>query len=76
MKSESSRVQENLLAEVDYLRERTTAADRLLEKKMAEVGLRKGELVLAGSQATLALKKERRKKAEIRIAELKDETSR
>ncbi|EHA8588298.1 hypothetical protein COCNU_scaffold004647G000040 [Cocos nucifera] len=56
LKSKSSRVQENLQAEVDHLWERTAAADRLLEEKTVE--------------------EERRKKDEVRIAELKDETSR
>ncbi|EHA8592230.1 hypothetical protein COCNU_contig69376565G000010 [Cocos nucifera] len=50
-------------------------------KKIAEVGvlqeaLWKGELILTGSQAALALEEERRKNAEVRIAKLKDETLR
>ena len=52
-----------------------------MEEKTVEVGLLqealwKGELILAWSQAALALEEERRKKAEVRIAKLKDETSR
>ncbi|EHA8588187.1 hypothetical protein COCNU_scaffold004313G000010 [Cocos nucifera] len=69
LKSESSRVQKDLQAEVDCLQEKTIEADHLLEEKTAKVrvlqeALRNGELILAGSQATLALEEERRKKIE------------
>ena len=81
LKSESSRIQENLQAKVDRLQVRTAKADHFLEEKTVEVGvlqeaLQKGELILVGLQAILALEEERRKKVEVRIAELKNETSR
>ncbi|EHA8586353.1 hypothetical protein COCNU_scaffold000208G000010 [Cocos nucifera] len=56
LKSESSRIQKNLQAEVDHLWKRIAEADHLLEQETVE--------------------EERRKKAKVRIAKLKDESSR
>ncbi|EHA8586582.1 hypothetical protein COCNU_scaffold000542G000020 [Cocos nucifera] len=73
--------QENLQTEVDRLQDRIAKADYHLKEKKTDIGvlqeaLQKGELILVGSQAALALEEKMRKRIEVRIAELKDETSR
>ncbi|EHA8586990.1 hypothetical protein COCNU_scaffold001259G000090 [Cocos nucifera] len=63
------------------VKEKTVEVDHLVKKKAAKVEglqevLRKKELTSVGLKAALALEEERRKKAEAKIAELKDQTSR
>ncbi|EHA8588689.1 hypothetical protein COCNU_scaffold006332G000010 [Cocos nucifera] len=72
---------EDLQAKVDHLQKKTVEVDHLLKEKEVKVGglqevLRKEELTSVGLKASLALEEERRKKAEVMINELKDQTSR
>ncbi|EHA8586681.1 hypothetical protein COCNU_scaffold000730G000010 [Cocos nucifera] len=81
LRSEALKAQEDLQAKVDRLQEKTVEADHLIKEKVVEVkglqeALRKVELTSMRLKAALALEKERGKKANVKIAELKDHTSR
>ena len=81
LRSKVLKAQEDLQIEVDHLQEKTVEANHLLKKKMIEAeGLQEAfkneELTLAGLKTALALEEERRKKAKVKITELKDQTSR
>ncbi|EHA8587940.1 hypothetical protein COCNU_scaffold003633G000030 [Cocos nucifera] len=82
LKSKALKAQEDLQAKVNHLWDKKTVeVDHLLKQKVVEVGglqevLRKEEHTSVGLKATFALEEERRKKAKVKIAELKDQTSR
>ncbi|KAG1348011.1 hypothetical protein COCNU_06G018400 [Cocos nucifera] len=73
-------IEEDLQAEVNHLQKKTAEFDRLLKEKVVKVeglqeALRKGKLTSMGLKATLALEEERRKKTEVKVSELKNQTS-
>ncbi|KAG1338313.1 hypothetical protein COCNU_04G006190 [Cocos nucifera] len=72
---EALKVQGDLRAEIDCLRGKVVEAEHLMEEKVAENeslrrALRKEELISIRIKATLALKEEKKKEAEIKVAKL------